>query len=125
MTQPRSTRLDLRLILVGFAVAAFLALAMQPTKAMATEPTHYCGGTTLGGGKSCIGAERTFFALEGWGANHAVCVSFIEFGLESISKCSTGPGAVVYWNVGLRYAAPVIRNAGGTNNLVNGVAWKP
>jgi hypothetical protein len=65
-------------------------------------------------------------AVEGWGANHAVCVGYAQPPYLFVMGCSGGPNEHVYRGLGgAYYGEPYIQNAGGSNNLVNGVAWQP
>jgi hypothetical protein len=124
MANTDSRRARARLALLLMAVTFLLVVALRPAPSQAAELTNYCGGKLPGNGW-CMGEPRTFIALEGWGTEHAVCIWFLSGGFESISKCSGGANKIVYWATGDQYGNPGIRNAGGTSNWVQGVAWKP
>jgi len=120
----RTDRRHVRWLPSFLVLAALTALLAVAQPASAANPSPYCGGQTLGGHESCIGAIRNFVALEGWGANHSVCVFYYTFGgtLHN-GTCSGGPGQHTYWPAS-DYGKPGITNNAWGTNLVNGVAWQ-
>jgi hypothetical protein len=117
-----SRRLKPALALAAVAAGMCLALlAGAPQAAHATE-SPYCGGW-VGGQQTCYGESRTFNAVYGTGAQHAVCVGSAQGGNVT---CTSGPGEGTYDALGeWVFAAPWIQNRGLTENLVHGIAFTP
>jgi hypothetical protein len=114
--------LQARLAAILVGTALLLGILGLPSKALASNPSGYCAGQTIPATSWCWGAERGFVALEGWGANHAVCVGYWN-GFIYSGTCSGGPNQKTYWAIS-GHGKPGIYNAGGSANLVNGVAWQ-
>lgn len=110
------------LALVG--VILLLGLLGSTNNASAATASNYCAGQTLPGFGRCFGAERSFVALEGWGADHSVCVAYRSGGSYFKGTCSAGGGSqITYWPVSTK-AEPAIENNAAGSNLVTGVAWQ-
>lgn len=106
-------------VLVALCMTWLLA---SPSNASAgTSP--YCNNQTLGSYAVCVGAQRSLYAVYGWGENHTVCVSSVEVGSFA---CSPQPGAGAYVNFGFTFwGTPRIENNAVGNNVVHGVAYQP
>jgi hypothetical protein len=106
--------------------AAVLAMCMaifaaSPPSSQAFVTTVYCDGVTLSGYNFCHGAERSMYAVYGWGEQHAVCVYFWE---SADYTCSAGPGQGVYDAFeGTYYSWPGIQNNAPGSNTVHGRAY--
>ena len=113
---------------LGLALLASLlmAIAVSPATSQAYTVSNYCNNITLPGGQYCEGVERSIYAVEGWGDQHAVCVYMNFFGGEFDRRCSGGPGEHVYDPLGGTYSAkPGIQNQGFTSSVVHGRAYQP
>jgi hypothetical protein len=102
-----------------------MSIAVSPATSQAYTVSNYCNNFTLNGGQYCEGAQRSMYAVEGWGDQHSVCV-FINFYGEFYRKCSGGPGEHVYDPFGQTLNGwPGIQNQGFTSNVVHGRAYQP
>lgn len=121
MTESVSRRPKVILALGAAVIAMCMGLvAASPPESQAFTTTVYCEGRVLGGEQSCWGAERSMYAVFGWGDQHSVCVGWSVV----TGPCSGGPGQGVYDAFGTtHYAAPRISNNAPGTNTVHGRAY--
>ncbi len=112
------------LALTGLVVVFGLLLLLGSSSGAKAETlSSYCGNQTLAGYESCWGAQRTLYAVYGWGDQHSVCVGTSAY---TNTVCSSGAGAGAYAPVGTTdYLWPWIQNNAGGSNRVHGVAYQP
>jgi hypothetical protein len=112
----------------GAAVVALcLALSLASPRPAHAGTSAYCNGYNapayLVSGYMCQGAQRTLYAVYGWGDQHAVCIGVTQ-GYNV--TCSHGPGEGTYDPLGVTGSfIPWIDNRGGSPNTLHGVAYQP
>jgi hypothetical protein len=123
MSELRSKHPKAALILgMLFLALTLWAAATWPAKSQAYTVSNYCDGQTLQPFSPCEGAERTLYAVEGWG-EYAICV-FTE-GTSEYGRVCTGGGEHIYDPVGTRTVRPGITNwATNHANTVHGRAYQ-
>jgi hypothetical protein len=108
---------------IAVLAACLVAMLGSASPAHAAELSKFCGGWLAGEGW-CVGAERKFYALEGGGEQHIICLGWLAEGvIHEKGTCSGGPGQYVYWATGTIKAGPEIVNRGKGENKVQGYAY--
>ena len=114
------------ILALGAAVISMCAglFALSPQSSEAFTTTNFCEGQTLAAAGRCVGAERTFYAMNGRGDQHVVCL-YASFPTGYYGWwCSGGPGQGVFAAVGFSNRwSPAIYNAGNSWNVVHGRAY--
>ena len=117
------------LVLAVCVGAMAIAFALPVAGASAAE-SSYCESRNLGDHVTCVGVQRLFFAVFGWGDQHSVCVGAATVnGLIGAGiRCSGGPGEGVYDPVAPESEPinfnPGIRNNAAGANVVHGIAYR-
>jgi hypothetical protein len=123
MVEPLSRLVKAAIVIAAVMTAAIWSLALSPATSSAYTVSNYCNNITLVEYQYCQGAERTMYAVEGWGDQHSVCVFYAG---SFAYVCSGGPGVHIYDPFGAnRYAKPGIQDNAPGSNVVHGRAYQP
>jgi hypothetical protein len=72
-----------------FLAMTLWAAATWPARSQAYTVSNYCENQTLGPESACEGAERTAYAIEGWGSEWSICV-YAHHSSEFGRMCTSG-----------------------------------
>lgn len=112
-----------RILLALLGTVAALCLGFLGPKPAEANWANFCNPVTLGSNAECSTSPHVMNQLYGWGDQHSVCVGWRYN--NSVTRCSSGPGAGVYtpqfetWT----YYPMIRNNATGTNTVHGVVLW--